>query len=365
MEQQFVVNCDWFSFSVLLCLTPNELLTGATLSCPDDLSLFEVKGTNLYQRRVLVFDRSGNKFLTLLLKPFSTILKPNSMLVEVANSWLYHDFTYVLTTLSKIHEFSFQSLSRFDVACDFNPNVSQWRVIDGLQDSSMYVAGKREGAMFYDYILPAEGGRQQRVARCLSWGSKSSNIKWKLYNKSLEITEVDTNGRAWCVKPWIRSAWEIAGLDVDNVWRLEVSVMSASNYNWRGEHLDFSMSDISKIVPFYWDMVATRFVIRANQGHKCRKWDEVVPFLERPSADSYRLRRREGGGEVLCADQAVTLRAAMTQLERPEVQASPRMFSIWLNTADAVIEAGRLQGYFLRTYGKPWEVYKTEMAIEM
>lgn len=361
MEQQFVVNCDWFSFSVLLPLTDAERLSGAVLNCPPDLSLFEVKGTNLYKRRVLVFDKSGNKFLTLLLQPFSSVLKPESMFVEVANSYLYHDFTYVLSSLAYIHEFSFQSLSRYDVACDFNPTVSQLNVIDGLQDTTYYVAGKRQGAMFYDYVLPHDGGRQQRVARCLSWGSKASNIKWKLYNKSLEITEIDNFGRSWCVKPWIQSAWRVAGLDVDNVWRLEVSVMSASNYNWRGEHLDFKMSDIERIVPFFWDMAGTRFVVRANQGHKCRKWDSVVPFLAQPSKDCYRLRKKVGDGSVLCADHAVTLRAAMTQLERPEVQANPRMFNIWLNAAESVIDAGRLQGYFLRVYGMPWDVYRCNM----
>lgn len=359
-----LISCDWFSFSVLLPMSEAEILCGhAYLHCPDSYQLMEFCGTNLYRRRVIVFDDGGNKLLTLLLEPFSKILKPNSMFVEVANAVLYRGFDWVIDFLAGIHIFSFQSLSRFDVCCDFNPNVQQISVLNGLQDASMYVAGKREGSMFYDYILPAAGGQQKRVARCLSWGSKQSNIKWKLYNKSLEIYEYDNSGRRWCNKPYIEAAWIAAGLDTNDVWRLEVSITSAAGYQWRDGKIGWEMHSPDLYIPFFWDIYQYRFVVRANQGHKCRKWDTIVPFLDIPQPDAaIRLRPLDPTGRALpSVDHVATLRACMTQLERPETLASMVYTDIWLRTAEEIIVNAHLDGYFLRTYDKTFDQYRAEL----
>lgn len=361
---EYVINCDWFSFSVLLPLDEGELLAGhAYLRCPDGYQLLEYSGTNIYRRRVLVFDDGGNKLLTLLLEPFSKVLKPNSMFVEVANPCLYRGFSWVLDFLESIHLFTFQSLSRFDVCCDFNPNVQQLAVLDGLQDTSMYVAGKREGSMFYDYVLPTAGGMQKRVARCLSWGSKSSNIKWKLYNKSLEVYEYDGSGRRWCNKPYIEKCWLDAGLDCNCVWRLEVSIVSAAGYQWRDGKIGWEMHNPEYYIPFFWDIYKFRFVVRANQGHKCRKWDTIVPFLEiPPDISAVRLRPLDPTGRVQpSVDHVATLRTCMQQLERPETMASRVFTEIWLKTAEEIIYNAHLEGYFYRTYDKTFDTYRDEV----
>lgn len=357
-----LVNIDWLSFSVALALDDEERRAHAVLRCPDGCSLVELGGTNIYRRRVLVLDDAGNKVLTLLLEPFSRVIPQDSMFVEVANRWLYSSLDWVLDFVFTIHEGSFLSLSRLDVCCDFTPSLAQIQVIDRLQSGEVYVAGKREGAMFYDYHLPADGGRQERVARCISWGSKCSNIRWKLYNKSLEMYEY-VDGKKWCNKPWIEQCWKMAGFDVDNVWRLEVSIVSAASYSMHGDKLAWWITREGDFVRLFWDMVETRFVIRANQGHRCRKWDEVVPFLVRPAdmGSAYRLRQRIGDGVSMHTDHAATLRAAMQQLEKLEVLCFPTMRDIWLTTAEEVIRAGRLDGYFLNTYGKTFDRYREEL----
>lgn len=364
---EYVVNCDWFSFSVLLAMSDVERLAGhATLNCPDGFQMLEFSGTNIYRRRVLVFDSAGDKLLTLLLEPYSKIISSFSMFVEVANPCLYRGFSWVLDFLDNVHAYSFQSLSRFDVCVDFNPNVQQISVLDGLQDASMYVAGKREGSMFYDYVMPTSGGMQKRVARCLSWGSKQSNIKWKLYNKSLEIYSYDTNGRRWCEKPYIESTWIANGLDCDNVWRLEVSIVSAAGYQWRDGKIGWSMHDPNNYIPFFWDIYQYRFVVRANQGHKCRKWDTIVPFLEIPDPDhALRVRPIEPMGTTKpSVDHAASLRACMQQLEKPETQASRIHTDIWLRAAEEIIYNAHLEGYFYRTYDKTFDEYKAAMVAQ-
>lgn len=365
MEQ--VVSCDWFSFSVLLPFSEGEQLAGhAYLHCPDGYNILEFKGTNIYKRRCMVFDEGGDKLLTLLLEPFSKIIRPNSMFVEVANACLYRGFDWVLDFLASVHEFTFQSLSRLDVCCDFNPNVQQWRVIDGLHDASMYVAGKREGSMFYDYVLPAAGGQQKRIARCFSWGSKVSNIRWKLYNKSLEIYELDSSGHRWCNKPYIESLWLANGLDVDNVWRLEVSIVSAAGYQWRSGKIGWEMHDPNNYTPFFWDIYQYRFVVRANQGHKCRKWDTIQPFLDVPDpAHALRVRPLDPTGTARpSVDHAASLRACMSQLERPENMANIYYTQLWLGMAENIIRSAHLEGYFYRTYDMPFEEFARDLLSQ-
>lgn len=364
MEQ--VVSCDWFSFSVLLPYSDNEQLAGhAYLRCPNGYTLLEVKGTNIYKRRVLVYTDGGDKILTLLLEPYSKVIKPNSMFVEVANACLYGDFSWVLDFLTDIHQFTFQSLSRLDVCCDFNPNVQQLHVLDGLHDGSMYVAGKREGSMFYDYVLPSAGGLQRRVARCFSWGSKQSNIKWKLYNKSLELYELDEKGRRWCSKPYIEALWIANDLDVNNVWRLEVSITSAAGYQWRDGKIGWEMHSPSLYVPFFWDIYTYRFVVRANQGHKCRKWDTIQSFLCVPDAKhALRIRPLDPTGKVMpSVDHAASLRVCIQQLEKPENLASPHHTQLWLSMVEQIITASHLEGYFYRTYGITFEDYCRDLAV--
>lgn len=73
----------------------------------------------------------------------------------------------------------------------------------------------------------------------LSWGSKSSAVTTKLYNKTMELYDVKTDAYK---KPYIRQAWQICGLIDDwqrvtkdgqkvDVWRVEFSLRSAVK-NW-------------------------------------------------------------------------------------------------------------------------------------
>lgn len=73
----------------------------------------------------------------------------------------------------------------------------------------------------------------------LSWGSKSSAVTTKMYNKTMELYDIKSDSYK---KPYIRQAWQIAGL-IDNwqtvtkngqkvnVWRVEFSLRSAVK-NW-------------------------------------------------------------------------------------------------------------------------------------
>lgn len=365
-QQPLLINIDWLSFSVTLALDDIERLTGrARLIQPQGYVLVEAThGTPQYKRRVLVQTEDGDKVLTLLLQPYSKIMDSRDMFVEVANSRLYdgHNLGWVLDLLGCIHVFAFKSLSRYDVACDFNPTEDQRDIISALTTGGAYVSGKREGVSFHNYNIPTQGGRVTRVARQLSWGSKFSAVKWKLYNKTLEIMATDEQGRRWCAKPWIPTAWARAGMETREVWRLECSVVGASTFDWRGEKCGWQLADAETAESFYWSMLRSRFTIRANEGHACRKNDRELQLLPVPQGDTYRLRERIGETEQITRDHAATLRACIKELEREENAFSATHRAIWLDTTNRVIEAAHLHDYFLRTFGKTWEEYAAEVG---
>ena len=354
-----VVSLDWVAYSVTLAWSYEERSIGhAILHAPPGYVIVECKhGTPQYKRRYYLQTKEGDKIATLLLEPHSAIIDKRDMYVEIANPVLYQDGgpQRVHDLIAQVHEHSFRSLSRLDVACDFQPDQHQQEVIAGLEDMRYYVQGKREGAQFHDYHLPAAGGVISKRARCLSWGSKQSAMKWKLYNKTLELYQPDSRGNYWCTKPYIPETWRRHGMGHTNVWRLEASLTGASSFSWRDEKVGWPLVDSGDWEAWYWDMVKTRYTIRANQGHACRKNDAIVPFLDIPAQDTARLRERVGDGDQAHVDHAATLRACIRELERPEVAYSPQWRDLWLRTTAEVLDRGNLHGYFERVTGTTFD----------
>lgn len=351
-----LTNCDWLAFSVRLVLTDAERLSGIQLATPDyHVLAHQPTGTNQFRRRAILYTDQGDKVFTLLWDPHSKIIAANTLFVEVANRLLYRHFN-PLPLLDQVHLFTFGTLSRFDVCTDFQPTDNQAAIIDMLTAGTAYVQGKREGSLFHDY---KQGTKVERHARQLSWGNPQTNIRWKLYNKTKEITTIDDKGREWCNKPYIRDMWYANGLDPrKDTWRLECSIKSASTHQWRGEKLNLAIYDPEEFTPLFYDLMATRFVIRKNEGHTYKKYDTILPFLRELDRDHYRLRRLDPKGEQQHTDHAATLRNLMKELDRPETQCNENICATLLAATERVIRAANLQGYFLRATGKSWEDWR-------
>ena len=355
---QQVTSCDWLSFSVIMLVTDNERKNGIVLNQPTGYILKDFGGTNIYKKRAMLFTQDGDKILTLLWEPHSGVLNPNSLFVEVANKVLYTGYDYILDLLRNIHDYIFQSVSRFDICTDFAPNPYQLKVIDQLQSGQVYVQGKREGSMFHTYH---QKDTVSRVPKCMSWGSPYSTVKFKLYNKTKEIFEPDKNGRLWCNKPYILDTWRCNGLATQNdIWRLEVSLTSASSHQWRGERIEYSITAIEQYTPLFYDLVSTRWVLRKNEGHKYKRYDKVIPFLIIPSKDHYRLRRTDPKTEQQHTDHAATLRNLLKELDRPEIQCNRNLSNTLLCATEQVIEHARLQQYFRNMTGEDFETWAKE-----
>lgn len=364
-----VVSLDWLAFSVTLALSATERALGhAELSTPSGYVLVDCKhGTPQYRRRLYLQTLNGDKVLTLLLEPHAKIIDSRDMYVEVANNLLYSPIQLgnIMSLLEQIHSFTFRSLSRIDVACDFQPSPEQDSVIQGLQNMSMYVQGKGEGSQFHSFKFPIDGGQVTRHSRQLSWGAKQSSVKWKLYNKTMELYQSDSAGHLWCSKPYIPLIWVQHGMSHLGVWRLECSLTGASSFEWRGEKMGWKLIETEDWARWYWDMVATRFTIRKNEGHACRKNDTIVPFLDIPNEDHYRLRERVGETEQVSVDHASTLRACIKELQRPEIAFSPAWRQMWLDTTYRVLNQGKLHRYFYHTMGTTFEEWAATIGDEL
>lgn len=365
------VNLDWLAFSVRLIPSPWE--KDAHSFHLNDIStmgfrVVDYQGTNIYRNRSIVYAADGSKVLTLLWGPYSRVLSFDVCLVEVANAYLYDhpvavgDMVYnglgwVMELVSALHSCAFLCLSRVDIACDFELSSERASFVRQLAANCIYVQRMTEGSMFHLFEM-VKGSPVVRMPKQLSWGSKKSNVKWKLYNKSLEVFEYIREGddlRRHCSKPYIVRLWEAKGFNVGNVWRLEVSLSPLAKYEWRGRRV--SLSDLNNwffLVDLFGGLYTHKFVTRLNEGHADRSNDKRVWLLgchglfdkvvQAPPSSS-----REVTEYVSC------LRAAMLQRSKVEVQVNSSMMQLWTNTAVECVRLGRLESYFQRIYGYPIE----------
>lgn len=373
-----IINLDWVAFSVLLIPSPQE--KDAHQFQLNDISSYGFKvveyvGTNIYARRAIVYAEDGQKLLTLLFQPHSRIINYQSCLVEVANPLLYARYLqfdskwyggllWVPEVLQALHPYTFQCLSRIDLAADFPLTSDRASIVRQLSTDVIYIQRYTEGVSFHNYET-VKGAKVRRVPRQLSWGSKNSNIKWKLYNKSLEVFEYEKVGdkvvchcnKQYIVDKWIESEW-----DIHNVWRLEVSICPMEKYKFHGRTLKFhDLANWFTMVDLYTCLYQTKFVCRMNEGHVDRSNDKRVYLLGNLGITD-KLQIRESVTSIPVVEYINGLRAAMSQLDKPEVIVNHDMRKLWVLTATNVVKRAHLESYFLNTYGYPVDQIETHCS---
>lgn len=360
-----VLNIDWLAFSVRLLETSTERDAHAFIFRPvSDCKVFELPGTNIYKRRLMVFNNEGRKLLTLLCQPYSRAINYLSAFVEVANEWLYLGFSWVMDLLNDLHPCEFLCMSRLDICVDWELHPDQQQLIQDLCTNKAYIQGKRDGSAFYSYTIE---DKVERIPRCLSWGSKHSNIKWKVYNKSAEVFEMQPNGVKICHKPYIVAQWEDVAFNVENVWRIEVSINPMHKFEWHGQRVTFH-DVLHTFLPMdlFIGLYQTRFVIRNNEGHKDRSNDKRRHLLgDFGATDRLKQWINPNPHDLPIIEFAASLNAAMTQLQKPEVQANKQIFEAWHHVAEETIINGRLQGYFQKAYGYEFKHMKEKILLDV
>lgn len=350
LKHSYISNLDWLSFSWQLALSVEEELDGQVkFECPAGLRLELLPGTNVYRQRAILYDGEGSKILTVLCNPYSSIIDKSIALCEVANQCLYGRWWDVVELLPWLHAGRINSLSRVDICVDFPAKPPQLALIQQFFTGEAYVQGKKAGVCFWDADFGAEGF--VRTANTLTWGSRNSEVKWKCYNKSLEIHE--RVGQQWAVsKPYIVDMWRSVGWGEWGIWRLEVSLLDAGQFEWDGFPLLMEqLKDEAFIDRIFRGLYDKRFVQRLNERHACRKNDTRVWLLN--FACAKRLRRSAPNGTATTPEGLSQLRAVLKQIAKPTALMNDVVFGALATAAMAIADECHLHQYVERVMGAP------------
>lgn len=214
-------------------------------------------GTPQYQQMFTIIGSDGRDFLEIRRTPYSKkseggIFPDGSCHIRLSNRSCYAP--NIIDTLRKFliaFKYEYRGLSRVDICSDFvvfddgkDPALFVRRYIQeyyhkiGLSRVHVYGTDYDTGKL----VVIDDKGKQVKKPRIehnghviaahgkdtptkmlwnsVKWGSPSSRVNTKLYNKSLEMREV-------AVKFHIQDQWKAAGYDGHgDVWRLEFSVAS-------------------------------------------------------------------------------------------------------------------------------------------
>ena len=238
-KQERCIHIDWLE---VYCLEPaNKYPLNAEYFRRKGYMVREREyGTRVYKEMFEILNDNDQPIMEVRRNPASGTsefsgLVPESCHLRLPNWMLYYGnpVTFLMEFMLE-NEYIFKRIFRIDIAYDFEK-------FDSNDIPGRFVRRylKGEYRKFNQCHLTAHG--QDAWNDCnwnsLSWGSRTSMVSTKLYNKSLELTEAKND------KPYIRTCWMVAGL-IDNplnftkrcsdgsikkvdIWRLEYSMKSA------------------------------------------------------------------------------------------------------------------------------------------
>lgn len=219
MKIKRCINLDWVQIHVR---EPNAL----------DAEYFRTKGYYVKERdygdehfeeMFTIYDKDF-PYIEVRRKPYS--LRQNGGIFDVRDVHLRlsNRACYEWHAIDKLrsfliaHSYTFKNVVRMDVCLDLQH-------FDGGDNPAVFIERymKGEFSKINQPNIRAYGKDMWdgRLWNSLSWGSKSSNVYTKLYNKTLELKE----GKD---KFYIRDAWHSCGMNeqVHDVWRVEFTVKS-------------------------------------------------------------------------------------------------------------------------------------------
>lgn len=262
-----LVSVDWLSIQAKsLTSKPMEEPT-----LPMGLVWSNLKPTNVWQTRGYILDSNGNKLCTVLANPFSKIIPQDNVQLDIANRLLYQEDTKeVVTSLMQYCNVSPYGLNRVDLCCDFEMRFHLWKALTLLSRGDAYLKGMRVSNAWYEQV------HGRRVCYDMNWGALESTYRWKLYYKWWELQQADATGK----KPYITALWREAGFMEDSVWRVEVSIHNSNGVRMLDNSRIPLWDWIEKRTTIFQSLYADKFVIRKNEGHKDKRNDTIVPFLD-------------------------------------------------------------------------------------
>lgn len=166
-----------------------------------------------------VLNQDGDLYAVIQRVPFSSIISADGAIIKLANRELYKkDMIITLNMFLQQHGFEVKSISRLDVCFDSNVlanELTHKMFIRGIMDGK-YLKNN-QGRAHWEFAVDSSSNRPMECNSC-SFGSGSSPVKTKMYNKTKEMQEVKD-------KPYIRELWALNDIDTEkDVWRIEISI---------------------------------------------------------------------------------------------------------------------------------------------
>ena len=230
---RYCISIDWLSLYCLLSIRSEDWSPVSGNSDTIDAAYpwrYRTADYGTRQYKILTFvdmpnEQGGwDEFAEVQSAPCSKVLHPRSAIVRFNNRVLYRpDLWQLVDKFLGDNGFEFHSISRVDICADFNQflTISPKKLIADFANKSLRHVGRGVGSLYFNHGVftdKLKGTKDYGVNYTgLAFGTHSSDARVYLYNKSFELL---TQGN----KPWIVDRWKAIGLDVREVWRLEVSI---------------------------------------------------------------------------------------------------------------------------------------------
>lgn len=200
-------------------------------------------GTRIYAEMFTILDEHDEPFIEVRRAPKSSqddhgILDPRSAHIRLSNRWCYSkNAVGLIRDFLHDHGYEFRRIFRLDICCDFerfdkgdDPQVIVRRYIRHRYTKVNQCTRRVIGEDRWDGC----------VDNSISWGSRTSMVTTKLYNKTLELQQEK-------MKPYIVQSWMACNLITNpltmtkvnsrgkeykpTIWRVEFSIKSG-NAGW-------------------------------------------------------------------------------------------------------------------------------------
>lgn len=306
-----------------------------------------------------VYNEDGEKYAIIQRLPHSSIISSDGCIIQLCNRELYkpHYASEFLLFLSG-HRFSYKSISRLDVCFDSNTLRNRLRhsnLIKGLMQGT--ILKNNQSKVQWNFSSIANVGKPMVCNSC-SFGSKSSGVSTKMYNKTLEMAEQKN-------KPYITENWVHNGLNVnEDVWRIEISIKSDSSTTIRtesGEIFRISADSLKMqqtIEDIFFSYAKKYFSFKSNNGTKNKtRMPDYLIFPDERIATLHPVRITE------CKDSGRSDRIFLKKLiglQREFARADAQTFNALKEVINAFtltrnLEVWKMQKYNEGLYRKPYE----------
>lgn len=306
----YALSIDWLT---IFCV-----YAGDGLFAPIDSERFSYKkepfGTrcfsSFYRVRSANAEGGWDDFAEIQAHPYPRNVLPDyAVMIRFCNRTLYlPEFWTLADEFLRLNLLGCNGISRIDICADFNDfaTMSPLSLIEGFAAKKYRHIGRGIGSLYFNHGVGVERDEFAHTVKDygvqytgLTFGTHASDAHVYLYNKSYELA---TQGD----KPWIRDIWTNIGLDVRNVWRLEVSVKSKGlkfKDKKTGKIVEVdvaSVYDTSELDRIYQTFVKKLFSFIRNK-HKISnvsREPRLVLFDDKPAYDRGTIRNISVGGRM-------------------------------------------------------------------